>query len=222
MFRPYKVIIRPSKKTDPRAVLCSTALWGLKCIWDPTMQWNIIQLLDLSSWRAWWWPCKVKTCRPDKCTVSLYINKVLCYRLTCCIYMLQHFGMGNIKFAPRMYNHSCYRSCCSYCSPEFSARYFSRWSNTCIHYQSKHNSLTLWRLTTYISRTAPLTSKRCVLYIYSTNVGTEYFKHALYSPFFFLQNAVCFIMLNCLVPVLFTFYIQSVLKLKKIIPAPKG
>ena len=37
-----------------------------------------------------------------------------------------------------------------------------------------------------MSRTAPLTSKRCILYIYSTNVGTEYFKHALYSPFFFL------------------------------------
>ena len=38
----------------------------------------------------------------------------------------------------------------------------------------------------YMSRTAPLTSKRCILYIYSTNVGTEYFKRALYSPFFFL------------------------------------
>ena len=74
----------------------------------------------------------------------------------------------------------------------------------------------------YMGRTAPLTSKCCILYIYSTNIGTEYFKHALYSPFFFLQNAVCFIMLTCLVPVLFTFYIQGVLKLKKIIPAPKG
>ena len=76
----------------------------------------------------------------------------------------------------------------------------------------------------HISRTAPLTGKRCILYIYSTKVGTEYFKHALYSPFFSLQNAVCFIMLTCLVPVLFTFYIQVVLKLKKIIiiPAPKG
>ena len=31
----------------------------------------------------------------------------------------------------------------------------------------------------YMSRTAPLTSKRYILYIYSTNVGTEYFKHAL-------------------------------------------
>ena len=38
----------------------------------------------------------------------------------------------------------------------------------------------------YMGRTAPLTSKRCILYVYSTNIGTEYFKHALYSPFFFL------------------------------------
>ena len=67
----------------------------------------------------------------------------------------------------------------------------------------------------YMGRTAPLTSKRCILNIYSTNVGTEYFKHALYSPFFSLQNAVCFIMLTYLVPVLLTFYIQGVLKLKK-------
>ena len=67
----------------------------------------------------------------------------------------------------------------------------------------------------YMGRTAPLTSKRCISCIYSTNIGTEYFKHALYSPFFALQNAVCFIMLTCLVPVLFTFYIQDVLQLKK-------
>ena len=33
--------------------------------------------------------------------------------------------------------------------------------------------------------------------------------------FFSLQNAVCFIILNCLVPVLCTFYIQGVVKLKK-------
>ena len=74
----------------------------------------------------------------------------------------------------------------------------------------------------YMGRIAPLTSKRYILYIYSTNVGTEYFKHALYSPFFSLQNAVCLITLTCLFPVLFTFYTQGVLKLKKIIPAPKG
>jgi len=40
--------------------------------------------------------------------------------------------------------------------------------------------------------------------------------------FFSLQNAVFFTMLTSLVSVLFTFYIQDVLKLKKIIPAPKG
>ena len=67
----------------------------------------------------------------------------------------------------------------------------------------------------YSDRTAPLTSERCILYIYSTNTGTEYFKRGIYSPFFSLQNAVCFIILTYLVPVLFTFYIQSVLKLKK-------
>ena len=71
-------------------------------------------------------------------------------------------------------------------------------------------------------RTALLTSKHCILYIYSTNIGTEYFKHGIYSPFFFLQNAVCFIILTYLVPLLFTFYIKGVLKLKKIISVPKG
>ena len=31
----------------------------------------------------------------------------------------------------------------------------------------------------YSGRTAPLTSKRYILYIYSTNIGTEYFKHGI-------------------------------------------
>ena len=75
----------------------------------------------------------------------------------------------------------------------------------------------------YSGRTAPLTSKRCILYIYSTNIGTEYFNHGIYSPSFPLQNAICFIILTYLFPVLFTFYIQGVVKLKKkTISAPNG
>ena len=33
----------------------------------------------------------------------------------------------------------------------------------------------------YSGRTTPLTSKRFILYIYSTNIGTEYFKHSTRS-----------------------------------------
>jgi len=39
----------------------------------------------------------------------------------------------------------------------------------------------------YSGCTALLTSKYCILYIYSTNIGTEYFKHGIYSPFFLFK-----------------------------------
>jgi hypothetical protein len=57
----------------------------------------------------------------------------------------------------------------------------------------------------YSGRTALLTSRPCILNIYSTNIRTEYFKHAAQFPSFSLQNAVYFTLLLCLVPVLFTF-----------------
>jgi len=93
------------------------------------------------------------------------------------------------------------------------------------HHTVKYSSILINPLTPkdpYSGRTAQLTSKRCILYIYSTSKGTEYFKHGIYSQFFSLQNAVCFIILMYLVPVLLTFYIQCVLKFKKNNSGAKG
>jgi len=60
----------------------------------------------------------------------------------------------------------------------------------------------------YNGRTAPLTSKRCVLYIYSTNIGTEYFKHCINSPFFFSSKCSLFhnsnIFGSCVIHILYT------------------
>jgi hypothetical protein len=60
-----------------------------------------------------------------------------------------------------------------------------------------------------MSRTAPLTSKRCILYIYPKNVDTEYFKYALYSPFSFFSSK-CSLFHNanffgsCIIHILYT------------------
>ena len=67
----------------------------------------------------------------------------------------------------------------------------------------------------YSWRTAPLTSKRCTLYIYSTNISSEYFKHGIYFPFLFLfkmqfHNSNLFG--SCIIHILYT---TGVLKLKK-------
>jgi len=73
-----------------------------------------------------------------------------------------------------------------------------------------------------MGRTTPLTSKHRILYIYSTNIGTEYFKHALYSPFFLSLKCSLFhnanLLGSCIIHILYTWGA----KIKKIIPAPKG
>ena len=75
----------------------------------------------------------------------------------------------------------------------------------------------------YMGRTAPVTSKRSILCIFSTNVGTEYFEHALYSPFFFSSKCSFFHNANlfgsCIIHILYTGCAEI---RQKIIPAPKG
>ena len=60
----------------------------------------------------------------------------------------------------------------------------------------------------YSGRTAPLTSKRFILYIYSTNIDTEYFKNGVYSPFFFSSKCSLFhnsnIFVSCFTHILYT------------------
>ena len=60
----------------------------------------------------------------------------------------------------------------------------------------------------YRGRTAPLTSKRCILYIYSTNTVTEYFEHGIYSSFFFSSKCNLFHNYNvfgsCIIHILYT------------------
>jgi hypothetical protein len=60
----------------------------------------------------------------------------------------------------------------------------------------------------YSGRTAPLTSKRCVFYIYSPNIGTEYFKHGIYSPFFLFKMKFFFhnsnVFGSCIIHILYT------------------
>ena len=64
------------------------------------------------------------------------------------------------------------------------------WSHLSLHIEMSINPLT--PNDPYRGRTATLTSKRCILYIYSTNIGAEYFKHGIYSPIFFSSKCSLF------------------------------
>ena len=76
--------------------------------------------------------------------------------------------------------------------------------------------LTLWSLTILKGvGTAPLSSKRCILYIYSTNIGTQYFKYGIYSPFFPLQKCSLFHNSNVFGSRIIHILYTGVLKLKK-------
>jgi len=74
----------------------------------------------------------------------------------------------------------------------------------------------------YRYRTAPLISKRCILYIYSKNTGIEHFKHGIYSSFFFSSKCSLFhnsnVFGSCIIHILYT----GCAKITKIITAPKG
>ena len=68
----------------------------------------------------------------------------------------------------------------------------------------------------YSFRTAPLTSKCRIFYIYSTNISTEYFKRGLHSLFFSSSKWSLFHNSNAfLVPVLFTFLYTGCAKITK-------
>jgi len=67
----------------------------------------------------------------------------------------------------------------------------------------------------YRGLTAPLTFKRCILYIYSTNICTEYFKHGIYSSFFSSSKCSLFHNSNVFGPCIIHILLTGCAKIKK-------
>jgi len=67
----------------------------------------------------------------------------------------------------------------------------------------------------YSGRTVRLTSKRCILYIYSTNIGTEYFKLGIYYRLLFSSKCSSFHNSNVLGSCIIHFLYTGGTKLKK-------
>ena len=87
------------------------------------------------------------------------------------------------------------------------------------HNSNVFGSCIIHILYTECAKIKKLLSSKCSLF-HNCNVFGSCIIHILYTECaefkkFCLQNAVCLIILTYLVPVLFTFYIQYVLKLKK-------
>ena len=74
----------------------------------------------------------------------------------------------------------------------------------------------------YTSRTAQLTSRRCILNIYPTNILTEYFKHAAHSPIFL--SSICRLFHNAIFSGSCNIHILNTgcANILKKIPAPKS
>ena len=67
----------------------------------------------------------------------------------------------------------------------------------------------------YSNHTTLPTSKRRILYIYSTNIGTEYFKHGIYSLLFFSSKCSLFHNSNIFGSFIIHILYTGLLKLKK-------
>ena len=146
---------------------------------------NIFRTLIYPSSRAW--DYSVELSRWSYCSVKnreFSISIRLWYVVVCvwCDVLRQIVAVGSRVSV----DTDCYRVFC-FVIVVFSCAFYVLF----LDWQCFFNPLT--PKDPYSGRTAPLTSICCILYIYATNTGTEYIKHGIYSPFFPLQNAICFI-----------------------------